>query len=84
MVAEHEAKELLRGAGVPVPRGVVVRDMDFAPIVELREPLVLKAYGPEIVHKSEAGAVLGLSRVDVPIETQPGRRPWRGRPRVSG
>ncbi|MEV0352593.1 acetate--CoA ligase family protein [Nonomuraea sp. NPDC050680] len=69
MVAEHEAKELLREAGVPVPRGVVVRDMDFAPVVELREPLVLKAYGPEIVHKSEAGAVvLGLSRVDVPIE----------------
>ncbi|MEU7746329.1 acetate--CoA ligase family protein [Nonomuraea sp. NPDC049158] len=69
MVAEHEAKELLREAGVPVPRGVVVRDMDFAPVAELREPLVLKAYGPEIVHKSEAGAVvLGLSRVDVPIE----------------
>ncbi|MEV1239555.1 acetate--CoA ligase family protein [Nonomuraea sp. NPDC049750] len=69
MVAEHEAKELLREAGVPVPRGVVVRDMDFAPVAELREPLVLKAYGPEIVHKSEAGAVvLGLSRADVPIE----------------
>ncbi|WP_433511312.1 acetate--CoA ligase family protein [Nonomuraea sp. CA-143628] len=69
MVAEHEAKELLREAGVPVPRGVVVRDMDFAPVAELREPLVLKAYGPEIVHKSEAGAVvLGLSRADVPIK----------------
>ncbi|MFG1964238.1 acetate--CoA ligase family protein [Nonomuraea sp. NPDC049028] len=69
MVAEHEAKELLRAAGVSVPRGVVVRDMDFAPVAELREPLVLKAYGPEIVHKSDAGAVvLGLSRADVPIE----------------
>ncbi|MFG1690065.1 acetate--CoA ligase family protein [Nonomuraea sp. NPDC049269] len=67
MVAEHEAKALLREAGVPVPRGVVVRGMDFGPVMDLREPLVLKAYGPGIVHKSEAGAVvLGLRRADVP------------------
>ncbi|HUR05647.1 MAG TPA: acetate--CoA ligase family protein [Nonomuraea sp.] len=67
MVAEHEAKALLREAGVPVPRGVVVRGMDFGPVMDLREPLVLKAYGPGIVHKSEAGAVvLGLGRADVP------------------
>ncbi|MEU4228393.1 acetate--CoA ligase family protein [Nonomuraea sp. NPDC026600] len=69
MVAEHEAKALLREAGVPVPRGVVVRGMDFGPVMDLREPLVLKAYGPGIVHKSEAGAVvLGLRRADVPAE----------------
>ena len=41
--------------------------MDFGPVMDLREPLVLKAYGPGIVHKSEAGAVvLGLGRADVP------------------
>ncbi|MGW4406094.1 acetate--CoA ligase family protein [Nonomuraea sp. NPDC004702] len=58
---EHEVKELVAAAGVPVPRGVVVRDLDFAAAGELAEPLVLKAFGPGLVHKSEAGAVrLGL------------------------
>ncbi|TDB95553.1 CoA-binding protein [Nonomuraea longispora] len=58
---EHEVKALLREAGVPVPRGVVVCDGDFGAAGELAEPLVLKAFGPGLVHKSEAGAVvLGL------------------------
>ncbi|MER6574857.1 acetate--CoA ligase family protein [Nonomuraea sp. NPDC001023] len=58
---EHEVKELVAAAGVPVPRGVVVRDLDFAAAGGLTEPLVLKAFGPGLVHKSEAGAVrLGL------------------------
>ncbi|MEV4368846.1 acetate--CoA ligase family protein [Nonomuraea sp. NPDC049637] len=58
---EHEVKELVAAAGVPVPRGIVVRDLDFAAAGGLTEPLVLKAFGPGLVHKSEAGAVrLGL------------------------
>ncbi|TDD11418.1 CoA-binding protein [Nonomuraea deserti] len=58
---EHEVKALLREAGVPVPRGVVVCDGDFGAAGELAAPLVLKAFGPGLVHKSEAGAVaLGL------------------------
>ncbi|MEU0572646.1 acetate--CoA ligase family protein, partial [Nonomuraea sp. NPDC005983] len=69
-VTEHEAKALLREAGVPVPRGVVLRVPDVAPLTELAElaePLVLKAFGPGLVHKSDAGAVrLGLTRADVP------------------
>ncbi|WP_328808266.1 acetate--CoA ligase family protein [Nonomuraea antri] len=61
-VAEHEVKALLREAGVPVPRGVAVPGTDFAAVASLRGPLVLKAYGPGLVHKSEAGAVrLGLA-----------------------
>ncbi|MCK2219540.1 acetate--CoA ligase family protein [Actinomadura sp. ATCC 31491] len=62
-------KALLREAGVPVPRGVVVaRDLpDFRAARELAEPLVLKAFGPGLVHKSEAGAVeLGLRAADLP------------------
>ncbi|MFG1702192.1 acetate--CoA ligase family protein [Nonomuraea sp. M3C6] len=59
---EHEVKAFLSEAGVPVPRGVVVRDLDFGPARELAEPLVLKAFGPGLVHKSDAGAVaLGLT-----------------------
>ncbi|MFI9596232.1 acetate--CoA ligase family protein [Nonomuraea sp. NPDC052265] len=58
---EHEVKALVAAAGVPVPRGVVVRDLDFTAAGELAGPLVLKAFGPGLVHKSEAGAVrLGL------------------------
>lgn len=64
---EHEVKALLSEAGVPVPRGVVVRDLDFGAAGELAEPLVLKAFGPGLVHKSDAGAVvLGLRAADLP------------------
>lgn len=59
---EHEVKVLLAGAGVPVPRGVVVRGDDFGAARELAGPLVLKAFGPGLTHKSEAGGVvLGLA-----------------------
>ncbi|TMR92521.1 acetate--CoA ligase family protein [Nonomuraea basaltis] len=66
-VYEYEVKALLSEAGVPVPRGVVVDDLDFGPAGELAEPLVLKAFGPGLVHKSDAGAVvLGLRAADLP------------------
>ncbi|MFC5831077.1 acetate--CoA ligase family protein [Nonomuraea insulae] len=110
---EHEVKALISEAGVPVPRGVVVRlpdvespgaapeldigagsgaapeldvragsgaapglevragsgaagKLDFGAARELAGPLVLKAFGPGLVHKSEAGAVvLGLRFEDL-------------------
>ncbi|TDD05802.1 acetate--CoA ligase family protein [Nonomuraea diastatica] len=63
---EHEVKGLLREAGVPVPRGVVVCDGGFGAAGELDAPLVLKAFGPGLVHKSEAGAVvLGLRHCEL-------------------
>ncbi|MBB5778234.1 acetate--CoA ligase family protein [Nonomuraea jabiensis] len=63
---EHEVKALIAAAGVPVPRGVVVDGLDFERAGELAEPLVLKAFGPGLVHKSDVGAVaLGLSRKDL-------------------
>ncbi|GAA1627647.1 hypothetical protein GCM10009733_025510 [Nonomuraea maheshkhaliensis] len=67
---EHEVKALIGEAGVPVPRGVVMTpgagfdtgpDGGFVAAAGLAEPLVLKAFGPGLLHKSEAGAVrLGL------------------------
>jgi acyl-CoA synthetase (NDP forming) len=67
-VYEHEVKALLSEAGVPVPRGVVVLPgQDFRAVAALAEPLVLKAFGPGLVHKSDAGAVvLGLRRAELP------------------
>ncbi|GAA2389760.1 hypothetical protein GCM10010404_53610 [Nonomuraea africana] len=56
MWTEHEVKELLREAGIPVPRGVP----DPALAGTLTPPLVLKAAG--LLHKSDAGGVrLGLT-----------------------
>ncbi|MGR6922921.1 acetate--CoA ligase family protein [[Actinomadura] parvosata] len=88
---EHEVKALLAQAGVPVPRGVVVRGDSvrgdsvrgdsvrgdsvrgdsvrdgFGAARELAAPLVLKAFGPGLTHKSEAGAVvLGLTYEELP------------------
>ncbi|MEZ0076856.1 acetate--CoA ligase family protein [Planotetraspora sp. GP83] len=60
---EHHVKSLLRGAGIAVPRGATTTLLDDVAAIakELRPPLVVKAYGPDLVHKSDAGAVrLGL------------------------
>ncbi|WP_214413065.1 acetate--CoA ligase family protein [Sphaerisporangium fuscum] len=64
MIHEHEVKALLRDAGVAVPRGVTAsRPAEITGAAEvLAPPLVLKAYGPGLLHKSDAGAVrLGLA-----------------------
>lgn len=57
IVPEHEVKDALRAAGVAVPRGTI----DLSLVGELRAPLVVKAFGPEILHKSALGGV----RLDV-------------------
>ncbi|MFF5206476.1 acetate--CoA ligase family protein [Streptosporangium sp. NPDC000396] len=56
---EHEVKALLREAGVAVPRGVTAPTPEevAAASADLAPPLVLKAFGPGLVHKSDAGAV---------------------------
>jgi acyl-CoA synthetase (NDP forming) len=53
VVPEHEVKAMLARHGVAVPKGTT----DLAAVGRLREPLVVKAYGDGIVHKSELGAV---------------------------
>jgi acyl-CoA synthetase (NDP forming) len=60
---EHEAKELLRGAGVAVPCGLVVDGEDEAVAAwrELDGPVALKLSAARVQHKTELGAVaLGL------------------------
>lgn len=58
---EHEAKELARAAGISVPRFEVVRIDDEASLRSAAEklgfPLALKAVSPQVLHKTEAGAV---------------------------
>ncbi len=60
---EHEAKELLRVAGVAVPYGMVVNDEDDAVAAwrELDGPVALKLSAARVQHKTELGGVaLGL------------------------
>ena len=58
-LAEHEAKDLLRGAGIPVVEGrLAAGEEDLAALLdELGAPLVLKLSAPALLHKSELGAL---------------------------
>ncbi|HEU5158861.1 MAG TPA: acetate--CoA ligase family protein [Streptosporangiaceae bacterium] len=61
---EHAAKEWISGFGVTVPRGATAGEPAevAAAASGLRPPLVVKAYGDGLAHKSEAGGVrLGLT-----------------------
>ncbi|MGE5173112.1 MAG: acetate--CoA ligase family protein [Betaproteobacteria bacterium] len=59
---ENEAKELVRSVGVIVPRSVVVDPQKEQDILAAGEklgfPLALKAVSAEVLHKTEAGAVI--------------------------
>jgi acetyl-CoA synthetase len=60
---EHEAKELLRGAGIAVPYGLAVEGEDDAVAAwrELDGPVALKLSAARVQHKTEIGGVaLGL------------------------
>jgi len=60
MLSEAEAKAVLAGAGVPVPRGVSGPTLTGLDVAGLTPPFALKGLG--FAHKTEAGAVrLGLS-----------------------
>jgi acyl-CoA synthetase (NDP forming) len=59
---EHEAKELARSVGIIVPRYILADPSDQKVVVAAGEtlgfPVVLKAVSPEILHKTDAGAVM--------------------------
>jgi acetate---CoA ligase (ADP-forming) len=58
-LSEHEAKAALASYGVRVPRSAVVRGRDAAAAAEaLGFPVVIKATGASLEHKSEVGGVI--------------------------
>ena len=59
-LSEYEAKEFLAGFGIPVTREVLARDGDSAAqhAAEMGFPIVLKASGAKLVHKTEVGGVV--------------------------
>ncbi|MEO8695022.1 MAG: acetate--CoA ligase family protein [Acidimicrobiales bacterium] len=69
VIPEPFVKQMLRAAGVTVPAGAIAADAAalVAVAARLRAPLVLKAFGAGIVHKSDVGAVrLGLDHAALP------------------
>ena len=69
VVPEHEVKDLLGeyGVDVPVSRTFTNATQAADAVSGLSGPLVLKAWGPGLVHKSDVGAVvLGLTACDIP------------------
>ncbi len=62
VLLEHEAKELVRSAGITVPRSELVGPDDHDAILaaadKLGFPVALKAVSSEIPHKTDAGAVM--------------------------
>lgn len=67
-ISEAAAKEILRAAGIPVPRGTVITHGD-EDVSSLTGPLVVKAIAPDLLHKSDAGAVRLGVRHDQVAET---------------
>ena len=62
VIPEPEVKVMLVARGVRVPSGTT----DPTAVSHLSAPLVVKAFGPTIIHKSDIGAVqLGVAHVDV-------------------
>lgn len=62
-LSEHESKQLLKGAGIPVPDDALVETADAAvrAAEALGHPVALKLCGRAIAHKTERGLVrLGL------------------------
>lgn len=62
-LSEYQSKQLLKAYGIPVTREELAQSADEAAATAARlgYPVVLKACSPELMHKSEAGAVeIGL------------------------
>lgn len=62
-LSEYQSKQLLKDYGIPVTREELAQSADEAATIAARlgYPVVLKACSPELMHKSEAGAVeIGL------------------------
>jgi acetyl coenzyme A synthetase (ADP forming)-like protein len=60
LLSEPEGYELLKDAGIPVPRYTVVHSASEAACTaeSVGYPLVMKVISPQVIHKSDAGGVI--------------------------
>ena len=88
-LSEADGKRLLAEAGIAVPRSTVVRGPDdvFAALDGLSGPFAVKVMSPDILHKSDAGAVaIGLTDLEEVAATirRMGKLPAVAAARVEG
>ena len=59
-LSEYDSKRFLLSFGIPVCRGAIAYDADSAAVeaVKIGFPIVLKASGQSLFHKTEAGGVV--------------------------
>lgn len=72
-IPEHVVKDLLAEVGVAVPRGCCAEDVEELAQASagLTEPMVVKAWGAGLLHKSDVGAVrLNVTHGDVRSATK--------------
>jgi acetyltransferase len=55
---EFQAKALLRKFQIKTPLGMLIEGGTIPDDIPLRYPMVLKAVGPDLLHKSDSGAVI--------------------------
>lgn len=88
---ENEIRMLLKKVGIRFPRSVLVKDVELA--VSFAEqigwPVVLKISSPDIVHKTEAGAVALNVRDEVELrkyfrETMDNAKRFNAKARIDG
>jgi acetate---CoA ligase (ADP-forming) len=60
VIPEYEGKRIISALGIAVPRGALATSLDEARRIatEIGYPVVLKAQGAALAHKSEAGGVI--------------------------
>jgi acetate---CoA ligase (ADP-forming) subunit beta len=88
-IDESSCKRMVAAYGIRVPEGRVVASAEELPmaLAALRPPWVLKIVSPDVLHKTEAGAVrTGLADVDEVAAAMRsiGERMWRQGARVDG
>lgn len=65
---ENEALELMREAGIPIPKYKFIDDPEDVD-VEFPPPYVLKIVSPQIIHKTDVGGVeLGVGRDELNVK----------------
>lgn len=66
-LSEYESKKVLKEYGIPCPKEVLLKEEDYSALEGLEYPLFLKVCSPNIIHKTDAGAIEKIySREEIP------------------
>jgi len=58
ILPEHEAKKLLQKYGIPTTKFFIIEKRDDIEKIQINYPVVLKVSSPNILHKTDAGAIV--------------------------